>query len=180
MNVSLDLRSEVPLGLAQNYCSILLIWRSSFVDVKRKSTFNWNNFFLRFRKPSKRYERRISQSGEKSMLSSFDPRNDSVRKQEVEQMIICHWISVRSYMWISILCLDICSVQMLFKNFVWRRQVIAEAIQRHGCHSYEKKINFPFKPLHPNISMHILHTVLLTSPKIPTRRIRMSIKRFFR
>ena len=54
----------------------------------KKSTFNWNNFFLRFRKPSKRYERRISQSGEKSMLSYFDPRNDSVRKQEVEQMTI--------------------------------------------------------------------------------------------
>ena len=28
-----------------------------------------------------------------------------------------------------------------------------------------------FTPLHPNISMHILHTVLYTFPKMLTRRI---------
>ena len=34
-------------------------------------------------------------------------------------------------------------------------------------------------PLHPNISMHILHTVLLTFPKVMTRRICLPIESFF-
>ena len=38
---------------------------------------------------------------------------------------------------------------------------------------------FPVNPLHPNISMHILHTVLFTSPKELTRRICLTIKSFF-
>ena len=33
-------------------------------------------------------------------------------------------------------------------------------------------------PLHPNISMHILHTVLYTFPKMLTRRICLTIKSF--
>ena len=35
------------------------------------------------------------------------------------------------------------------------------------------------KPLHPNISIHILHTVLYTFPKVLTRRICLTIKSFF-
>ena len=35
-----------------------------------------------------------------------------------------------------------------------------------------------FDPLHPNISMHILHTVLHTFLKVLTRRICLPIKRF--
>ena len=38
---------------------------------------------------------------------------------------------------------------------------------------------FPVNPLQPNISMHILHTVLYTSPKVLTRRICLRIKSFF-
>ena len=34
-------------------------------------------------------------------------------------------------------------------------------------------------PLHPNISKHILHTVLYTFPKLLTRRIWLTIKSFF-
>ena len=34
------------------------------------------------------------------------------------------------------------------------------------------------KPLHPNISMHILYTVLYTNPKVLTRRICLTIKSF--
>ena len=34
-------------------------------------------------------------------------------------------------------------------------------------------------PLHPNISMHILHTVLYTFPRMLTRRICLTIKNFF-
>ena len=33
-----------------------------------------------------------------------------------------------------------------------------------------------FNPLHPNISMYILHTVLYTFPKVLTRRIYLTIK----
>ena len=33
-------------------------------------------------------------------------------------------------------------------------------------------------PLHPNISMHILHTVLYTFPRVLTRRICLTIKSF--
>ena len=35
-----------------------------------------------------------------------------------------------------------------------------------------------FNPLQPNISMHILHTVLYTFPKVLTRRICLIIKSF--
>ena len=38
---------------------------------------------------------------------------------------------------------------------------------------------FPVNPLQPNISMHILHTVLFTSLKVLTRRICLTIKSFF-
>ena len=34
-------------------------------------------------------------------------------------------------------------------------------------------------PLHPKISMHILHTVLYTFPLVLTRRICLKIKSFF-
>ena len=34
------------------------------------------------------------------------------------------------------------------------------------------------KPVHPNISMHILHTVLCAFPKVLTRRICLKIKSF--
>ena len=36
-----------------------------------------------------------------------------------------------------------------------------------------------FIPLHPNISGHILHTVLNTFPKVLTRRICLTIKSFY-
>ena len=34
-------------------------------------------------------------------------------------------------------------------------------------------------PLHPNISMHILHTVLYTFPNVLAGRIRLTVERFF-
>ena len=37
----------------------------------------------------------------------------------------------------------------------------------------------PYPPLHSNISIHILHTVLLTFPRVLTRRICLTIKSFF-
>ena len=39
--------------------------------------------------------------------------------------------------------------------------------------------NLPVNPLHPNISMYILHTVLCTFPKVLTRRICVTVKGCF-
>ena len=36
-----------------------------------------------------------------------------------------------------------------------------------------------FSPLHPNFTLHILHTVLYTFPNVLTRRICLTIKSFF-
>ena len=51
------------------------------------------------------------------------------------------------------------------------------ALTRGGC--LHKELRWVLKPLHPNISMHILHTVLYTFPKVLTRRICLTIKSFF-
>ena len=40
-------------------------------------------------------------------------------------------------------------------------------------------LNVTVDPLHPNIIMHILHTVLYTFPEVLTRRICLLIKSFF-
>ena len=45
---------------------------------------------------------------------------------------------------------------------------------------YFSKQYFLFNPLHPNISMHILHTVLYTFPKVLTRRICLTIKSYLK
>ena len=47
-----------------------------------------------------------------------------------------------------------------------------------NCKHYNIE-SFSSNPLHPNISMHILHTVLLTFPKMPTWRICLTIKSLF-
>ena len=39
--------------------------------------------------------------------------------------------------------------------------------------------HFILNPLHPNISMYILHTVLYIFPNVLTRRICLAIKSFF-
>ena len=43
----------------------------------------------------------------------------------------------------------------------------------------KKLISRPVNPLHPNISLHILHTVLYTFPKVLTRRFCLTTKNFF-
>ena len=47
-------------------------------------------------------------------------------------------------------------------------------------HCSSHKNTWWVNPLHPNISIHILHTVLYTFPKVLTRRICLPIKSFFR
>ena len=47
------------------------------------------------------------------------------------------------------------------------------------CSSKERPLD-ELNPLHPNISMYILHTGLHTFPKVLTRRICLLIKGFFR
>ena len=44
---------------------------------------------------------------------------------------------------------------------------------------YKGHLTLYFSPLHPKISMHILHTVLYTFPKVLTRRICSKIKSSF-
>ena len=46
----------------------------------------------------------------------------------------------------------------------------------HLCHSRPHTF---FPQQHPNISMHILHTVLYTFPRVLTRRTCLTIKSFF-
>ena len=50
-----------------------------------------------------------------------------------------------------------------------------------GCWLYLKKElkSILVNPLHPNISIHFLHTVLYTFPMILTKRICLTIKSFF-
>ena len=60
-------------------------------------------------------------------------------------------------------------VSVILKGF-WRKERA-----KHGPRLRASLLN----PLHPNISMNILHTVLCTFPKVLTRRICLPIKRFF-
>ena len=46
------------------------------------------------------------------------------------------------------------------------------------CQTFHMIKQIYLNPLHPNISMHILHTVLYTFPKELTRRICLTIKDF--
>ena len=43
----------------------------------------------------------------------------------------------------------------------------------------KEKFLIHLDPLHPNIGMHILHTVLYTFPKVLTRRICLTVKSFY-
>ena len=52
---------------------------------------------------------------------------------------------------------------------------VAESKENYWWDLGSERVN----PFHPNISMHILHTVLFTFPKLLTRRIYWSIKSFF-
>ena len=58
---------------------------------------------------------------------------------------------------------------MLVEKFVDTPRYLV-ALERHLC---------CISPLHPNINMHILHTVLCTFTKVLTRRICLTIKSVF-
>ena len=54
-----------------------------------------------------------------------------------------------------------------------------QPLQLQFGYQYRTTVKMKVKnPLHPNISMHILHTVLYTFPKVLTRRICLTIKSF--
>ena len=59
--------------------------------------------------------------------------------------------------------------------YVWCIQRLAAS---HRCW-YKSSRVFPFYPFHPNISMHFLHTVLHTFPKMLTRRTCLTVKSSF-
>ena len=56
-------------------------------------------------------------------------------------------------------------------------------VETNGYHSvlggFPAHLPLTLGPLQPNISMHILHTVLYTFLKVLTRRICLTIKSFF-
>ena len=58
-------------------------------------------------------------------------------------------------------------------SFDDRRAILAK---NHGCK--QENINQNRNPLHPNISIHILHTDLSTFPVVLTRRICLTIFSF--
>ena len=65
------------------------------------------------------------------------------------------------------------------KSYIWQT---APGISNSHNIIFEKKkfdMKASFNPLHPNISMHILHTVLYTFPKVLRRRICLTIRTFF-
>ena len=59
-------------------------------------------------------------------------------------------------------------------SFDDRRAILAK--QKNGCK--QENINQNRNPLHPNISIHILHTDLSTFPVVLTRRICLTIFSF--
>ena len=51
---------------------------------------------------------------------------------------------------------------------------------QHNFSCFTENLSYyGLNPLHPNISVHILHTVLFTFPKVLTRRICSTSKNFF-
>ena len=66
------------------------------------------------------------------------------------------------------------------KSYIW--QTAPGISNSHNIIFEKKKIDMKasFNPLHPNISMHILHTVLYTFHKVLRRRICLTIRTFFR
>ena len=62
----------------------------------------------------------------------------------------------------------------LVLNIFW---VTSSFLSLYSVSSLEN-LQHPLSPLHPNISMHILHTVLYTFLKVLTRRICLTIKSF--
>ena len=67
---------------------------------------------------------------------------------------------------------------------VWRGELLATPIDYAvvnllGCCLVMQKETTKVNPLHPNISIDSLHTVLYTFPKELTRRLSLTIKSFF-
>ena len=64
-----------------------------------------------------------------------------------------------------------------FPQWKWQRAKPNPALSQLQPNQFSwPKVN---NPLHPNISMHILHTVLHTFPKVLIRRICSPVKSFF-
>ena len=59
-------------------------------------------------------------------------------------------------------------------------QVTTEDTQTNALKKLKKEqAAFRLNLLHPNISMHILHTVLYTFPEVLSRRICLTVRSFF-
>ena len=69
-------------------------------------------------------------------------------------------------------------LESLFQSLLLELTELSGARRPHVSGAL-KEIGIFFNPLHPNISAHILHTALYSFPKGLTRRIGLTIKRFF-
>ena len=64
---------------------------------------------------------------------------------------------------------------------LWMKQRYLSPWYLTQTSDYRRKVRkLGVNPLHPNISMHIHHTILSTFPKVLARRICLPIKSFFR
>ena len=76
-----------------------------------------------------------------------------------------------------------CAVSAVYlkeKKIPKREKIQANRQGLTTLHFYKVLKNIlALNPLHPNISMHILHTFLCTFTKVLTRRICLTIKSFF-
>ena len=61
----------------------------------------------------------------------------------------------------------------------WHNDQPNAAQQLLKCMEKNPEITIPVKPLHPTISMHVLHTALYAFTKVLTRRICLTIKSSF-
>ena len=85
--------------------------------------------------------------------------------------------SFYTWLWLSkqVHTLSLCSCSLSFLLFIWRINIGYGIFWPFGAYGCCKNW---FNPLHPKISLNILHTVLYTFPKVLTRRICLPIKSF--
>ena len=93
---------------------------------------------------------------------------ENLKKNSSRDLLSCSGIHSHPYL------------QRRQKLHLWRTQPkkCSHICKKKKTKKNTRIINSPPNPLHPIISMHILHTVLYTFPVVLTRRICLTIKGF--
>ena len=99
---------------------------------------------------------------------------------------VIKWFTQRKYYWVTFLVKNMYfNMRVLHLYWYWREceSSLCPARYPKFCLRARKERNWSWavtvNPVHPNISMHILHTVLYTFPMVLTRRICFKFKSFF-